>query len=83
VVALHLGLATGRALLTLERLAVNLLDFDLPDNASLRLQDTPILPGAPLALATRLPLQAIKSAGPRPESRGSSAIALGFTCATR
>jgi len=60
VVALHLGLATGRALLALERLAVNLLDFDLPDNAGLRLQDTPILPGAPLALATRLPLRAIK-----------------------
>ncbi len=59
-IALHLGLAANRAVLSLERLAVNLLDFELPDNAGKRLQDTPILPGGPLALATRLPLRAIK-----------------------
>ncbi|MCS7067621.1 MAG: pyroglutamyl-peptidase I [Meiothermus sp.] len=56
---LHLGLAAGRALLSLERLAVNLLDFEIPDNGGHRLQDTPILPGGPLALHTRLPLRVI------------------------
>lgn len=58
--ALHLGLAAGRAVLSLERLAVNLLDFELPDNAGKHLQDTPILPGAPLALPARLPLRNIR-----------------------
>jgi pyroglutamyl-peptidase len=59
-VALHLGLAAGRAMLSLERLAINLLDFELPDNAGKRVQDTPILPGAPLALPARLPLREIQ-----------------------
>lgn len=60
-IALHLGLAAGRALLSLERLAVNLLDFEIADNSGHRLQDTPILPGSPLALHTRLPIRAIQS----------------------
>lgn len=60
-IALHLGLAAGRALLSLERLAVNLLDFEIADNGGHRLQDTPILPGSPLALHTRLPLRAIQA----------------------
>lgn len=59
--ALHLGLAAGRALLSLERLAVNLLDFEIADNGGHHLQDTPILPGGPLALHTRLPIRAIQA----------------------
>ncbi|MCS7058007.1 MAG: pyroglutamyl-peptidase I [Meiothermus sp.] len=58
---LHLGLAAGRALVCLERLAVNLLDFEVPDNAGRLLHDTPILPGGPLALHTRLPIRAIQA----------------------
>ncbi len=60
--ALHLGLAAGRALLSLERLAINLLDFEIADNGGHRLRDAPILPGGPLALHTRLPIRAIQSA---------------------
>lgn len=60
-VVLHLGLAAGRVLLSLERLAVNLLDFEIADNGGHRLQDTPILPGSPLALHTRLPIRAIQA----------------------
>ncbi|RDI95823.1 pyroglutamyl-peptidase I [Meiothermus sp. QL-1] len=59
--ALHLGLAMGRALISLERLAVNLLDFDLPDNAGARPQEVPILPEGPLARLSRLPLRAIQA----------------------
>ncbi|MEN2982140.1 MAG: pyroglutamyl-peptidase I [Thermus sp.] len=54
---LHLGLAEGRALLTLERLAVNLLDFDRPDNRGVQPQDLPVVPGGPLALPARFPLK--------------------------
>ncbi|MER3442990.1 MAG: pyrrolidone carboxyl peptidase, partial [Meiothermus sp.] len=49
-VALHLGLAANRAQISLERLAVNLLDFDIPDNAGHRAVDQPVRPGGPLAL---------------------------------
>jgi len=58
---LHLGLAEGRPLLSLERLAVNLLDFERPDNGGKRLQDTPVIPGGPLALEARFPLKRILS----------------------
>lgn len=58
---LHLGLAVGRSLLSVERVALNLLDFDLPDNAGERKQDAPVLEGRPLALPTRLPYRAILS----------------------
>ena len=46
---LHLGLAEDRPVLTLERLAVNLLDFPRPDNRGRVLEDLPIVPGGPLA----------------------------------
>lgn len=58
---LHLGLAEGRPLLSLERLAVNLLDFERPDNRGKRLQDVPVVPGGPLALEARFPLKGILS----------------------
>ncbi|GAA6754528.1 pyroglutamyl-peptidase I Cysteine peptidase. MEROPS family C15 [Thermus arciformis] len=56
---LHLGLAEGRPLLSLERLAVNLLDFERPDNGGRTLQDTPVVPGGPLALEARFPIKRI------------------------
>jgi len=59
--ALHLGLAAGRALLSLERLAINLLDFEIADNGGHRLRDTPILRDGPLALPTRLPIRTIQA----------------------
>lgn len=57
---IHLGLAMGRAVLSLERFALNRLDFEIPDNAGYQLRDRQILPEQPLALETRLPLQAIR-----------------------
>ena len=56
-VVLHLGLAEGRPLLSLERLAINLLDFERPDNRGIRWEDTPVVPGGPLALEARYPLK--------------------------
>lgn len=54
---LHLGLAGDRPLPTLERLAVNLLDFPIPDNGGHQPEDLPIVPGGPLALEARFPLR--------------------------
>ncbi|MGC8877314.1 pyroglutamyl-peptidase I [Thermus sp.] len=56
---LHLGLAEGRPLLSLERLAVNLLDFERPDNRGRKLEEVPIVPGGPLALPARFPVKAV------------------------
>jgi pyroglutamyl-peptidase len=60
VAAVHLGLAMGRAVPSLERFALNRLDFEIPDNAGQQMRDQPILPKEPLALETRLPLRAIQ-----------------------
>ncbi|MCL4455338.1 MAG: pyroglutamyl-peptidase I [Deinococcus sp.] len=57
--ALHLGLAEGRALISLERLALNLMDFSIPDNTGVVREDQTIVPGGPLALGSRLPLRRI------------------------
>lgn len=59
---LHLGLAHERTRLSLERVALNLLDFELADNAGLRVEDQPVEPGGPLARPSRLPLRAILAA---------------------
>ncbi|WP_117236944.1 pyroglutamyl-peptidase I [Thermus sediminis] len=56
---LHLGLAEKRPLISVERLAVNLLDFERPDNGGRVLEDTPILPEGPLALPARFPVKAV------------------------
>ncbi|GGM93741.1 pyrrolidone carboxyl peptidase [Thermus composti] len=53
---LHLGLALNRPHLTLERLAVNLLDFDQPDNRGVVVRERPVVPGGPLALPARVPV---------------------------
>ncbi|GAA5334552.1 MULTISPECIES: pyroglutamyl-peptidase I [Thermus] len=54
---LHLGLAENRPLLTLERLAVNLLDFERPDNRGVLKEDEAVVPGGPLALPARFPVK--------------------------
>ncbi|MEK8049325.1 pyroglutamyl-peptidase I [Ideonella sp. DXS22W] len=54
-----LGLAGNRGAISVERVAVNLVDARIPDNAGAQPVDVPVVPGAPLALATRLPAKAI------------------------
>jgi pyroglutamyl-peptidase len=58
----HLGLAGGRARIALERVAVNVMDFDTPDNAGYRARGEPCVPGAPVAYFATLPLAAILAA---------------------
>jgi pyroglutamyl-peptidase len=58
----HLGLAAGRARVALERVAVNVMDFDTPDNAGFRARGEPCVPGGPAAYFATLPLGAILAA---------------------
>lgn len=61
-VVLHLGVARERPFLSLERVAKNRLDFDLPDNAGRTVRGAEIVPGAPPELSTRLPTEQILGA---------------------
>jgi pyroglutamyl-peptidase len=55
----HLGLAAGRARVALERVAVNVMDFDTPDNTGYSARGEPCVPGGPAAYFATLPLPAI------------------------
>ena len=53
------GQAGGRAALSLERVAVNLIEAHIPDNAGHQPQDERIITGAPAAYFSTLPVTAI------------------------
>ncbi|MEJ6004126.1 pyroglutamyl-peptidase I [Paucibacter sp. AS339] len=56
---LALGQAAGRASLSLERVAINVDDARIPDNAGRQPIDEPVLAGAPAAYFSTLPLKAM------------------------
>lgn len=58
----QLGLAGGRARIALERVAVNVMDFEIPDNAGYRATGEACAPGGPAAYFSTLPLEAILEA---------------------
>jgi pyroglutamyl-peptidase len=58
----HLGLAGGRARLALERVAVNVMDFEIADNAGYRATGEPCVAGGPAAYFSTLPLEAMLEA---------------------
>jgi pyroglutamyl-peptidase len=68
---LCLGLAGGRTALSLERVAINVDDARIPDNAGAQPVDTPVVAGGPAAYFGTLPikamLQALLRAGVRAE----------------
>ncbi|MFY7863831.1 pyroglutamyl-peptidase I [Roseateles sp.] len=59
VLVLALGQAAGRASLSLERVAINLDDARIPDNAGRQPIDEPVLQQAPTAYFSTLPLKAM------------------------
>ncbi|MCM3695868.1 pyroglutamyl-peptidase I [Microbacterium oleivorans] len=61
-VVIATGLAGGRAAVTPERVAVNLADARIPDNAGHRPQDAPVVDGGPVAYFGTLPVKAISAA---------------------
>lgn len=56
---LCVGQAGGRTAITPERVAINLMDARIPDNAGYQPVDTPIVPGGPTAYFSTLPVKAI------------------------
>lgn len=56
------GLAAGRAAVALERIAVNVLDFEIADNSGVQRKNDAILKGGPEALLSALPLERIVEA---------------------
>ena len=57
-----LGEASRRAALSIERVALNLLDFRMPDNAGHQCIDEPVAPDGPAAYFVTLPVRAMLDA---------------------
>lgn len=62
VMAVSLGQAGGRAGLSIERVAINVDDARIPDNAGARPVDVPVVRGGPAAYFSTLPVKAIVAA---------------------
>jgi pyroglutamyl-peptidase len=62
VAIVHLGLAEGRARLALERVALNVMDYRIPDSAGYRAEGEPCAPEGPAAYFASLPLVEILAA---------------------
>jgi pyroglutamyl-peptidase len=61
-VVVCLGVAEGRAGITPERVAINLEDARIPDNAGVQPRDRPVVRGGPAAYWSTLPVKAIVAA---------------------
>jgi len=59
---LCVGQAGGRAQLAIERVAINIDDARIPDNAAAQPVDAPVVPGGPAAYFATLPIKAILAA---------------------
>lgn len=57
-----LGQASGRSEVSIERVAVNLIDARIADNAGQRPQDVPVRADAPAAYFSTLPIKAMRDA---------------------
>lgn len=56
------GLALGRQVISLERVAVNLMDYRIPDNTGVTVRDRPIVPNGAAAYFSTLPLRTMLAA---------------------
>jgi pyroglutamyl-peptidase len=62
VLVIALGQASGRSEISIERVAVNLVDARIADNAGRRPQDIPVRAEAPAAYFSTLPIKAMRDA---------------------
>jgi pyroglutamyl-peptidase len=80
-ITICVGQAGGRSAITPERIAINVDDARIADNAGLRLADVPILRGGPAAYWSTLPIKAIVAALAKAKIRAAvSATAGTFVC---
>jgi pyroglutamyl-peptidase len=56
------GQAGGRSAISLERVAINVNDARIPDNAGAQPVDTPVVPGGPVGYFSTLPIKAMLAA---------------------
>ncbi|MBR5094051.1 MAG: pyroglutamyl-peptidase I [Oscillospiraceae bacterium] len=61
-VLLCVGQAAGRAAITPERVAINVMDAAIPDNAGAQPREEPVVPGGPAAYFSTLPVKALAAA---------------------
>ena len=61
-VVISMGQAGGRSKVCFERVALNLVNAEIPDNDGAQPAEGPIVPGAPLALPSTLPLAQMQAA---------------------
>lgn len=59
---ISLGLAPGLAVIAVERIAANVMDFPIPDNVGNRYGGEPVFPEGPAAHLATLPVKAIATA---------------------
>ncbi|MFU8826049.1 MAG: pyroglutamyl-peptidase I [Brevefilum sp.] len=59
---LAFGLAANRTKISLERVAINLMDYRIPDNTGVTITNQPIDPHGPAAYFSTLPLEALSTA---------------------
>jgi pyroglutamyl-peptidase len=59
---ISLGLWPGEPMIRLERVGINVADFEIPDNEGAFLTDMPVSGNGPAALAATLPLRGIEAA---------------------
>jgi pyroglutamyl-peptidase len=59
VLVMCVGQAGGRSALSLERIAININDARIADNAGQRPLDAPVVPGGPAAYFSTLPIKAM------------------------
>ncbi|MGA9828969.1 MAG: pyroglutamyl-peptidase I [Rhodanobacteraceae bacterium] len=60
-IVIALGQAGGRSVISLERVAVNLIDARIPDNDSSQPIDVPVIADAPAAYFSTLPVKAMRA----------------------
>ena len=61
-VILMIGVWPGRAAFSIERIAVNVVDFAFPDNEGAQIVDGPVIKGGPDAYLTTVPVKAFTDA---------------------
>lgn len=62
MVAVGVGLWPGEPVIRVERIGINLADFEIPDNAGLCPMDEALVPAGPTARAATLPVRRIETA---------------------
>lgn len=58
----HLGLAGERTQVAIERVAINVMDYSIPDNEGFQARDEPCAPDGPAAYFSTLPIRAMLDA---------------------